>query len=274
VITEAYELGSVIKVLAALAALEEKVVTEDELIDCQHSKTAYVEGRKINTVPSSVAGIIPFTEVIEKSNNIGTAKVAMRVGTKIYDHYTRLGFGKKTGIELPGEHKGFVNHPNNWSKQSIISLSYGYEISATLLQLGHAFCLIARDGYPVKPTCVLDPKPHMPDAPSERLYSHETMEIMRRILENTTLRGTAKKAGIKGYRVMSKTGTANMLIDGQYNPTKNIFTCAGIIEKDDYQRVIVVFIKETQKKNMYASTVAAPLFERIAEKTLIHDKII
>lgn len=274
VVTEAYELGSVIKVLAALAALDEKVVTENELIDCQNVKTAYVEGRKINTVPSSVAGIIPFTEVIEKSNNIGTAKVAMRVGTKIYDHYTRLGFGKKTGIEFSGEHKGFVNHPDNWSKQSIISLSYGYEISATLLQLGQAFCLIARDGYPVKPTCILFPAPQRSDAPPKRLYSHETMEVMRRILENTTLRGTAKKAGIKGYRVMSKTGTANLLVNGQYESTKNIFTCAGIIEKDDYQRVIVVFIKEAQKKNLYASTVAAPLFERIAEKTLIYDKII
>lgn len=73
---------------------------------------------------------------------------------------------------------------------------------------------------------------------------------------------------------MSKTGTANMLIDGKYNPDKNIYTCAGIVEKDDYQRVIVTFVKEAQQKNMYASTVAVPLFEAVAERMLIHDKII
>ena len=73
---------------------------------------------------------------------------------------------------------------------------------------------------------------------------------------------------------MSKTGTANMLIDGQYNTEKNLYTCAGIVEKDNYQRVIVTFVKEAQRKNIFASTVAVPLFESIAERMLIHDKII
>ena len=73
---------------------------------------------------------------------------------------------------------------------------------------------------------------------------------------------------------MSKTGTANMLIDGKYDPHHNIYTCAGIVEKDDYQRVIVTFVKDSQQKNVYASTVAVPLFEAVAERMLIHDKII
>ncbi len=94
------------------------------------------------------------------------------------------------------------------------------------------------------------------------------------ILEKTTLYGTARKARIKGYRVMSKTGTANMLIDGKYNPEKNLYSCAGIIEKDNYQRVIVTFVKEASAKNLFASTVAVPLFESIAERMLIHDNII
>ena len=73
---------------------------------------------------------------------------------------------------------------------------------------------------------------------------------------------------------MSKTGTANMLIDGKYDPEKNLYTCAGIVEKDGYQRVIVTFVKEAQQKDIYASTVAVPLFEAVAERMLIHDKII
>jgi cell division protein FtsI (penicillin-binding protein 3) len=96
IITETYELGSVIKVLATLAALEEGVVTPDELIDCEGVKTTYIDGRKVNTVPSSVAGVIPFHQVIEKSNNIGIAKVVRKLGPRLYDHYIRMGFGHKT----------------------------------------------------------------------------------------------------------------------------------------------------------------------------------
>ena len=103
IITESYELGSVIKICAALAALAEGVVTPDELIDCKNAKSAYIDGRLINTVIE--AGIIPFTEVIVKSNNIGIAQVAKRLGPKLYDHYVRMGFGKKTGINFPGNKK-------------------------------------------------------------------------------------------------------------------------------------------------------------------------
>jgi cell division protein FtsI/penicillin-binding protein 2 len=73
---------------------------------------------------------------------------------------------------------------------------------------------------------------------------------------------------------MSKTGTANMLIDGKYDPEKNLYSCAGIIEKDDYQRVIITFVKQASQKNIFASTVAVPLFESVAERMLIHDTII
>ncbi|HEX4068679.1 MAG TPA: penicillin-binding protein 2, partial [Candidatus Babeliales bacterium] len=141
IITDAYELGSVMKVCAALAAFEEGVVTPDELIDCKNSLTTQIDGRIINTVQAH--GIIPFTDVIALSNNIGIAIVAKRLNNTIYDHYKKLGFGSKTNIKFPGENTGFVNPPENWSKQSIISLSYGYEVSITLLQLACAFCIIA-----------------------------------------------------------------------------------------------------------------------------------
>lgn len=269
-ITEAYELGSVIKVFAALAALEDGLVTLDEKIDCKNTKTAYIDGRKINTVKED--GIISFAEVIAFSNNIGTAIVTKRVGEKLYDHYKLIGFGKKTNIEFAGEQQGFVNPPNRWSKQSIISLSYGYEITATLLQLACAFALIANDGHPIKPTLLLNTPAHKPA--EKALYSAHAINDIKYILEQTTLKGTMKRAAMKGYHIMSKTGTANMLINGQYVPDKNIFTCAGIIDKGDYKRVIVTFIKEAAKPDLYAAMVTAPLFERVAQKVLIHDAII
>ncbi|HSW73865.1 MAG TPA: penicillin-binding protein 2 [Candidatus Limnocylindria bacterium] len=270
IVTEEFELGSAIKPFGALASLAEKVTTADELIDCQNTITAYVDGRRVNTVKSSVAGVITFSEVIEKSNNIGIVKVIRRLGTKLYDHYTRIGFGKKTGIEFLGERSGFVNHPHNWSKQSFVSLSIGYEMSATLLQLACAFCMIANDGYSIIPTLIKGTPPRRSPEP---LYDAATMATLKQILEKTVQQGTAKKAQIKGYKVMCKTGTANLLVNGQYDSTRNIYTSAGIVEKGNYQRVIVTFIKECPQKDMYASSVSAPLFERVAEKTLIHDKI-
>jgi len=271
IVTECYELGSVIKVFAALAALEEGVATMDEMIDCKGKKSAYIDGRQINTVKAH--GLLSFSEIVEKSNNIGIAIVAKRVGKKIYDHYKKIGFGQKTNIAFPGEQRGFINPPNKWSKQSIISLSYGYEISATLLQLAKAFCMIARNGSLIQPRLVLTSNKST-DNMEKPIYSLESITAIKQILENTTLRGTTKRARIKGYKVMCKTGTANLLVNGKYSQDDNIFTCAGIIEKGDYQRVIVTFLKEIEKKGVYAQSVAVPLFEKVAEKALINDKII
>lgn len=265
VITETYELGSVMKVFSALASLEEKIVTADQLIDCKNKKTWHLDGRKINTVKAH--GIIPFSDVIAFSNNIGIAQVVKYLDRRLYDHYIRIGFGKKTGIALPGEQKGFINDPAHWSKQSLISLSYGYEIRVTLLQLACAFAMIARNGSWIEPIIIMSDTAHS----TEPLYSLSSIETIKNILEATALHGTAKKSQIPGYRIMSKTGTANMLIDGTYDKERNIYTCAGIIEKDTYTRVLVVFVKEIQAPLQYAATVSAPLFERIAEKMIIHE---
>jgi len=268
-ITESYEFGSAFKAFLGLAALDERVVTSEELVDCEGVKTAYVEGRKVNTVESSVARLLTFSEVIEKSNNIGVAKIAKRLGTPLYGHYKKLGFGTKTGIPFPGEQSGFLMHPNRWSKQSVISLSYGYEVTATLLQLATAFCPFANDGYRISPILVKGQQV----TPPEKIYSSESINTMRKILEETALKGTGKYAQVQGYKTLGKTSTANLLEHGQYNPHKNLYGFVGIIERGTYKRVIACFVKESPRHNLYAATVAAPLFERIAEKTIMHDKV-
>ena len=269
-VTESYELGSVMKVFTALAALEENVVKPEELIDCKNRKTCIIDGRTINTWTPH--GTIPFSEVIAFSNNIGIAQVANRLQERLYNHYIRVGFGTKTGIPLPAENKGFVNPPSNWSKQSIISLSYGYEISATILQLAQAFCMIANDGKPIKPILVMDGTDNQPL--KDALYKPETITIIKDILRKTTTHGTCRRAQIKGFDIMSKTGTANLLIDGVYDQTKNIYTCAAIIQKDSYQRIVVTCIKQTNIPNAYASTIAVPVLRQIAEKMIIHERVV
>ncbi len=286
-VTESYEFGSALKTFCALAALEEGVVTDDEEINCLNTKTAIVDGRKINTVYAD--GIIPFSMVMQRSNNIGIAKIAKRLGPKLYDHYKRMGFGSKTGIPFPGEQSGFVNHPKNWSKQSIISLSYGYEITTTLLRLATSFCLFTNNGYLIQPRLVISPE--QPHKEPIKVYSDSTITTMRDILEKstTTLAGTGKKAAIKGYRTLGKTSTANLLENGVYNQNKNFYGFIGSIEELDtydskntennkthncYKRVIGCYLKESPQHNIYAGTVAAPLFQKIAEKLLLHDKVL
>lgn len=268
-ITESYELGSVMKVFVALAALQEGVVTADEEIDCENKKETYVNGMKFSTV--HVDDKIPFYRVMEVSNNIGMVKVATRLGPKLYDHYKNFGFGKKTGI-FAAEQSGFITPPSQWSKRSIISLAFGYEITANLVQLAKAFSIIANGGYDVMPKLIYDDKEIFKS--EKQLYSNGVISEIKNILRGTVEKGTAKKAIIKGYDIMGKTGTANMVVDGTYSYDHNVYTFSGFIEKDNYKRVIVTFIKDSKLKNIYASTVAAPLFNRVAEKMLIHEKIL
>lgn len=270
-ISESYEWGSVMKVFTALAALEEKIVSPQEIIDCKNSKSCTIDGRTVNTIRAQ--GLLSFTDVVAFSNNIGIAQVAKRLNEKLYDHYTGIGFGTKTGIALPGEQSGFVNPPACWSKQSIISLSYGYEVAATLLQLACAFSMIANGGYPIKPKLVFDNTPFKLPAP---LYRIETITAIKDILRKATQYGTGRRFQIKGYDIMSKTGTANLLDQGVYNENKNLFTCASIVEKGSYQRVIVSYLKEarTAHTHTHADTVAVPLQKKIAEKMIVHERVV
>jgi cell division protein FtsI (penicillin-binding protein 3) len=244
-ITECFELGSVIKVFAALAALEERVVTPDEEIDCE-GKATYIDGFRVENWKSLGSGTHPFWQVVARSNNVGIAKVAKRLGPKLYHHLRQLGFGYSTGISFPGERSGFVNPPRNWSRSSLIVLSFGYEIMATLLQLAKAVSVIANDGHNVQPVLVLDPEKKKKSLVKEELYRKEIIDQIKDILE---IKDWVKdKYSIDGYRIMGKTGTARSVKDGVYSSTDHVYTYAGIIEKKDvsrgsYKRVIITFIR-------------------------------
>lgn len=261
----AFETGSVIKIFCALAAFEENVVTLDEKINCENTKETKVDGIRVRTVLAN--GVIPFEQVIEESNNIGTVKVAKRVGKKLYDYYKLVGFGKKTPLAFPGEQSGFVNPPDNWSAYSIYSLSYGYEIRTTLLQLARATSLLVNGGYLITPTLVQESTPGKKVGP---LVSEYALDCINHILEYAVLQGTGKKAQIPGYTVKGKTGTAMLLENGHYKEGKNLYTFIGCVEKGDYKRVICIYVKES-KLESYASVIAAPVFKAIAQATIMHD---
>lgn len=262
IVSGCYELGSVFKIFAALAALEDEVVSPDDLIDCE-GKVTFIDGFRVENWKH--VEVVPFSDVVRFSSNVGIAKVARLLGARLY-HYLRLfGFGKKTGIQFPGERDGFVNPPERWSKSSSIVLAFGYEIMASLLQLGTAFSIIANGGYSVKPSLVIDP----PQEPWQKikLLSDKSIEQIKDIMEKV-----AERYKVQGYRVMGKTGTARCVKDGVYSTKDHLYTFAGIVEKNDYKRVIVTFIKEPERAHMWASEVTAPLFQRVAERMVILDK--
>ncbi len=287
-ISETHELGSVMKPFVALAALEEGVVAPDELIDCGGKKEVVVDGMRISTVLPD--GIIPFWQVITRSNNIGMVKVAKKLGPKLYDYYRKMGFGTKTSLGLEGEQSGFVSHPKSWSNRSIVSLSFGYELSATLLQLAQAMGLIANNGYLVTPRLILGPAQNQSSSAkidlalpartersrgeTKRVFSEKTISQMRKILQENVQAGTGKKAHIQGYEIFGKTGTANLVVNGKYSKQHNIYSFVGFVERGTYKRVIAVYVKDSPQPGLLASMVAAPLFEKIAEKMIIHDKLL
>ncbi len=264
IVTECYEFGSVIKTFTALVALEEGVVTPDEQIDCE-GKVAYINRFRVENWKS--VDILSFSDVIRFSSNVGIAKVASRLGPKFYTHLWRLGFGQKTGIAFPGERDGFLNPPRNWSKSSLIVMSFGYELMATLLQLGKAFSVIANGGYLVEPFLVKEPV-KIKNSFRKKIYKSKTIDDMKDILEAI---GSKFSKNLEGFRVMGKTGTARVFKDGQYSKKDHIYSFAGIIEKDDYRRVIIIFVKEPKGAGWWASQISAPLFSRVAEKMIIHD---
>ena len=267
-ITEAYEMGSILKAFCMLAALDEKIVNFDDLIDCRNTKNTFIKKLPVNTWKEH--GIIPFYQVIRESNNIGIAQVAMKIDKKLYNHYKKLGFGEKLNLEIPGEAKGFITHPKKWSAQSILSLSYGYEISTSLLQLISAWSVFSENGNRIIPRFLIS----TPIRKIENLYSLEVINIAKSIIEYDEKRIFKKDFQyLKDFKIYGKTGTANILENGKYNPEKNTYVFVGHIEKENYKRIIGVYIRLSNKKNIYASSIAQPLFFEITKKLIIHDKI-
>ncbi len=265
-IVNCFETGSVLKIFGALAALQEGVTTLDDIIDCEDTKETKLDNLRIRTVYPN--GKITFLEVIQNSNNIGTVKVMKRLGTDLYDYYKLFGFGEMTGLNFPGEQKGFVNAPANWSAWSIQSLSYGYEITLSLLQLARAMGMIVNGGYLVTPTLIKDQVVEK----TGPLISQKTCDDIKTILDAVIHGGSGLKAQIPGYTVYGKTGTANILHNGVYDEDRHLYTFVGAIQIGKSWYVISCYVKDSAKAT-YASMITAPLFKQLAETLILHENM-
>ncbi|MBI1819813.1 MAG: penicillin-binding protein 2 [Nitrospirae bacterium] len=273
-ITDVYEPGSTFKIVTAAAALEEKTVFPSDVIYCENGSFA-IDGKTIHD--HTREGMLTFSQVIQKSSNIGTAKVALRLGEDKLRHYIQaFGFGSKTGIDLNGEMSGIVNASRHLPKRTLASISIGQGIAVTPLQMAAAFSVIANGGVFVKPRVVrgvLDEKGGVSRGESEkprRVISERTAREVTRILQTVVHPGgTGEKAALSGYIVAGKTGTAQT-VDSEthtYSADQYIGSFGGFVPADDPRLVILVVINHP-KGVSWGGSVAAPVFRNIAGQTL------
>ena len=274
-ITDVFEPGSVFKIVTATAALNEGKVTLQDTFNCENGEWQVRSSRVIHDVHPY--GRLTFPEVLIKSSNIGTVKIAMRLGDKtLYRYIKEFGFGEKTGIDFPGEVSGILHPVDKWSKISITSIPYGQEVAATALQMLRAIAAIANGGHLVKPYLLkeiqnADGVSLAKNEPvvSELFLKPEVVVSMNEILQRVVSEGTGDKAQIEGIRVAGKTGTAQKLEGGGFSHSHFIGSFIGYAPADDPMLAMIVSINDPHPY-YYGGTVAAPVFKEVIERSLNH----
>ncbi len=275
-VTDAFEPGSIFKPVLAAAAIEERVVHPLERFDCSAGKIQLAD-RVIKDAHEN--GVLTFTDVIAESSNVGTIKVALRLGKeRFYKYITAFGFGRKTGVDLPGEIPGLLRDSHLWSGVSIGEIAIGQEIGVTPMQIAAMYCALANGGMLVKPYVVSEivdgdgnkSQKFIPQ-PVGRVISEETCAKVRTILRRVVEAGTGQKARPSGYSAAGKTGTAQKIDHrtGEYSKKEYVSSFVGFAPAGSPRLVIVVMI-DTPEGVIYGGSVAAPVFKAVAEQSLTY----
>ena len=278
-VSDVYEPGSTFKLVTIAAAVDQGLARPDELIDCQRGSIVLFGHRIHDWHPW---GVMPVSEVLAESSDVGAIKIALRMGDdRMYNYIRAFGFGQQTGIELPGETRGLTKPLSRWSKISIGAIAMGQEIGITPVQLAQMISSIANDGVLVKPQIVageVEPQ----DAPQKvafhpveerRVISTTTAALMRQMMQGVVLHGTGKKATLEGYSAGGKTGTAQKFdpIRHKYSHTNFYASFAGFAPVNNPAITVVVMFDSpmaptiTQREGGWQG---APVFQRVAQQVL------
>jgi cell division protein FtsI (penicillin-binding protein 3) len=277
-VMSAFEPGSVQKAITFAAALEHKLVTPQTVITVPDS--IRMGGVTVSDAWPHATQKFTATGVLAESSNVGTLKVARRLGPQTWYRYEKLfGVGTKTGIELPGESSGYVPPIKDWSASTFANLPFGQGESMTVLQLASIYQAIANNGVRIPPRIVhsvtgADGKVTITQRPAGiRVISPATSRTLRTMLESVTMPGgTGVKAALPGYRVAGKTGTAQQPDPnhgGAYSSWMNWDTFAGMVPADDPQFVVAIMV-DNPAHGLEGGDVAAPLFNEIASYEVQH----
>ncbi len=255
-VTDVLEPGSTIKPFTIAAALESGKFTVDDIIDTSPGRFnvgRYVVRDFKNYGELSLAG------VLKNSSNIGAGKIALQLDREtLWNAFDRLGFGQPPLVEFPGAVPGSLPHYSHWSVVRQATVSYGYGMSTTALQLARAYAAIAGDG--LMPEVTFQKLTGEPR--NKRVFSEQIARDLREMMQSVVSSGTGKAAGIPGYTVAGKTGTTHISENGSYADDRYISLFAGMVPAGNPAMVAVIVIKEPRGR-YYGGEVAAPVFSRI-----------
>ncbi len=263
VLTDTFEPGSTMKPFTIALALETGLVTPKTVVQTAPGRLQIANYTIKDAHPG---GAMSVQQVIQKSSNVGTAKIALNMPKHdVWEYYRRLGFGTQPALGFPGEAPGRVRDAKTWRPVEQATMAYGYGLSVSLMQLARAYTAFARDGEMASLSLVRRDGP----AQATRVFSAETAAAMREMLELAVQPGgTAPRARTMGYRVAGKTGTAHKLEGGAYASSKYVASFAGFAPVSAPRIVVAVMIDEPSAGQYYGGAVAAPVFSQVVQGAL------
>ncbi len=259
-VTDVFEPGSTMKPFTISAGLESGIYNPHTAINTSpgYFKVGEHTIRDIHNY-----GSIDVSTVITKSSNVGASKIALSLEPeKYWDVLSRFGFGQPTGSAFPGESSGILSPYNTWSDFEMATMSFGYGLSVTPLQLAQAYSVLATGGVmlPISFLKVSD------SVSGKRVLPENIARQVRKMLETVvSAKGTGKRAAIRGYRVIGKTGTVHKSVHGGYSDDRYLSLFAGIAPASEPRFAMVILIDEPRGDSHYGGVVAAPVFSRVME---------
>ena len=274
-IQDLYEPGSTFKIVTAGAALEDKILTPDTAIETGPGHIRF-GSRVIDEDKGHNYGLLSFTDVIVKSSNVGAIKVGLRVGAERMSEYVRLfGFGRPSSPDFKAESRGIVWAADKLTDSALASVSMGYQVGVTPLQMATAVSVVANGGELMEPRVVRavirdGRRIPVPRRTLRRVINRETAADVAAMMEAVVERGTGSNSRVAGYSVAGKTGTAQKIINGRYSNTEYNVSFVGFVPVRQPAFTIVVVVDSPHGVPPYGGTVAAPIFSRIADAALRH----
>ncbi len=269
-----YSPGSVFKLITYSSALERGLMRPDGEID---SGNGTIEVAKHRFRDSHSIGRVSYSKAFAHSSNVCAIKTGMRVGKEgFYQTLRDFGFGKRTGVELPAETNGLVRNPDRWNGDSLASMSIGYEIGVTALQMASAFATIANNGVRIQPHIIKEIRQSDEQVVSvanpeiNQVVSANTARDMKTMLREVVLAGTGKRAALNGYTSAGKTGTAWKFDEKlkKVNAAKYVSSFIGFAPADEPAVTIAVVMDEPKVGGRDGGQVAGPVFREIAQQIL------
>jgi cell division protein FtsI/penicillin-binding protein 2 len=275
VVNDQFEPGSTFKLITAVGALEEGIVNEEDKFFCENGSYKTDFGRIVSDHEKH--GWLTFREVFGYSSNIGMVKVGNKLGKEeLYRYSKRFGFGETTGIDLPGEANGLLRPLTKWSGTSMSTIPYGYEVSASPLQVIEAYAAIANGGMMMKPYLVKRLENSEGVAVKEftpkklrRVCSAKTARRVTEMMKWVVEKGTGTAVALPTYPIAGKTGTAYKFMNGRYSKYNYVSSFVGFVPADDPK--FVIYISLDDPRGLYwGGYTAGPVFKEVAKRALAY----